>query len=453
MTRPLRLDLCGIKPVELWMAGTGGECVYAALKPENRPTEADRRQLEAGAQAALAQVHEWLAGPAADARFLVDFFEPMRERWLGDVWERSCWDLICSHRRTGRAADDDPNRTAEMAKVSDFEEFLLNIDGEYHPNPGLLEGAEVCPVLARFLAALRQLGPEEAARAVVGADLAFHGTSLEAGMVICHEGHDPSRRKLQTYGTGDYLSNDPAPAIVYAGKEGVLVVELVLRCDAVRAIEGKNAASNDRNGSFDGAVSFSVVEQLCVANPDDRSVSFCLPLGVVTFRPKTTTGQLLGEGDHVRCAPPWVVHSDRFAGRAESFLSRHPRGGECTRVREMRGSTEAGHERPEWRKVPRTLVLRGDGSIWCADAVAADTPEAPSPPPPFFKSGIASTVGCALCAMGLEEYTPAFLSEGITVANLPDLDDGSLRELGLKLGHRKTYLKVRPFCSHALSGS
>ena len=47
-----------------------------------------------------------------------------------------------------------------------------------------------------------------------------------------------------------------------------------------------------------------------------------------------------------------------------------------------------------------------------------------------------------LADLGLERYGDAFEHEELTPANLPELSDDELKDLGLPLGPRKTILKA-----------
>lgn len=60
-----------------------------------------------------------------------------------------------------------------------------------------------------------------------------------------------------------------------------------------------------------------------------------------------------------------------------------------------------------------------------------------------------------LQALGLEEHTPSFLAQGITIELLPQLDDADLKELGVALlGHRKRLLlAIAELASGAVHGA
>jgi hypothetical protein len=110
--------------------------------------------------------------------------------------------------------------------------------------------------------------------------LGFHGTSEAAATAICEEGFDPQKRKIQTYGPGEYIAISPDDAVGYCQGSRKMVFVLAIapkEDDRVQRVFGSNLASASRSG-FRGPVM-----QLKVNNPLDCSFSFLLPLGIVTW--------------------------------------------------------------------------------------------------------------------------------------------------------------------------
>jgi hypothetical protein len=93
---------------------------------------------------------------------------------------------------------------------------------------------------------------------------AWHGTGSVVGIQgICNEGFDPKRRSGQAKGPGEYFGVSPGVSSGYCGNQKHMILALVLH-------EAKESTHHPR---------FAYV----VNNPRDWSVSYCLPVLVVSF--------------------------------------------------------------------------------------------------------------------------------------------------------------------------
>ena len=225
-------------PVEWWKIGSDGEECLETLPPVPKTV---LPQLYGPWQAA-----EWLKGLLAGSCSEAGAIKKLRETWQSS-------------------------------------KSLLGDIVSFRYNAALLSG---CDAVRRF-----ELNPMQGGK---GRDrkenFVFHGTSAEAAECILREGFDPQRRKIQTYGPGEYLALRASDAAGYCRGSGTMVFAM---CPSVeygsltKAVYGTNLQSATRYGIFDGPV-----HQLKVDNPRDCSFSCILPLGIVYFK------------DPSACSPP-----------------------------------------------------------------------------------------------------------------------------------------------------
>lgn len=109
-----------------------------------------------------------------------------------------------------------------MTKVKEFLAGFSNLKVvKIDSNPH----AEVGGTLyKRFITARNNLNPSDRTTC-----LAFHGTSESNIPSICANGYDPSKRKLQAYGRGEYFATTPDTSLSYcSGGKKMLLNELLL---------------------------------------------------------------------------------------------------------------------------------------------------------------------------------------------------------------------------------
>ena len=223
-------------PVEWWKIGPDGEECLETLPPVKKTV---LPQLYGPWQAA-----EWLKGLLAGSCSEAGAIKKLREKW-----QRS--------------------------------QSLLGEIVSFRYNAALLSG---CDAVRRF-----ELNPMREG-AFSGRFFVFHGTSAEAAECILREGFDPQRRKIQTYGPGEYLALRASDAAGYCRGSGTMVFAMcpsVENDSLTKAVYGTNLQSAGRAGEFNGPV-----HQLKVDNPRNCSFSCILPLGIVYFK------------DPSACSPP-----------------------------------------------------------------------------------------------------------------------------------------------------
>ncbi|CAF3869213.1 unnamed protein product [Rotaria sp. Silwood1] len=124
-----------------------------------------------------------------------------------------------------------------------------------------------CESLQRFYNGVKSIGdtpPPDLARGF----FAFHGTSINAIEPICKSGFDPTRRRGQVHGPGEYFGVTAAISHGYSKPDSsslgsrMMIIAFILRCDRVKTQKG-----------------FCHV----VNNPVDWSAAFNLPVVVVTY--------------------------------------------------------------------------------------------------------------------------------------------------------------------------
>jgi len=123
-------------------------------------------------------------------------------------------------------------------------------------NPGLRTGSES---LSRFQLALTKVSD-----GINNGFFAWHGTSENVIEKICDTGFDPTKRRGQVYGEGEYFGVDASVSRGYSRGCNHLIVAYILQSPAVRVVQG-----------------FCYV----VNNPTNWEFSYCLPLLVVSFGP------------------------------------------------------------------------------------------------------------------------------------------------------------------------
>jgi len=129
--------------------------------------------------------------------------------------------------------------------------------------------------------AARQLHPE--AHLSIG----FHGVQSGDPQVftsICCEGFDPEKRKGQKFGPGEYFGGRPSTALQYDGTGGNVIVAVLL--------DTRSSMARYRVQGGD--------EYIVVDNPVDRSMTYALPIGVLS-KPGARAIPLCGQHSH--CAP------------------------------------------------------------------------------------------------------------------------------------------------------
>jgi hypothetical protein len=142
----------------------------------------------------------------------------------------------------------------------------------------------MCQSLQRFYDGVTSIGhkpPPDIAQGV----FAFHGTSANAIVPICESGFDPTRRRGQVHGPGEYFGITAAISHGYTVKADssstgnkMMIIAFILRCDRVKTQQG-----------------FCYV----VNNPLDWSAAFNLPVAVVTY----------GKDVHESYPSPFAMHT------------------------------------------------------------------------------------------------------------------------------------------------
>ena len=137
--------------------------------------------------------------------------------------------------------------------------FKLGDPQHIDENPGIKLG---CPAMVRYCKAINST----LARCGVAFPptlFAWHGThSDQAIQSICHNGFDPTRRSGQVHGIGEYFGQSAEVSHSYAKSTSRMIVAQLLQV--------QQTSTHDN---------FCYV----VNNPTDWSMSFCLPVLVVTY--------------------------------------------------------------------------------------------------------------------------------------------------------------------------
>lgn len=137
--------------------------------------------------------------------------------------------------------------------------------------------AEKCPSLEQFYRAVLALGdrpPPDLGRGF----FAFHGTASNAIKPICTQGFDPTRRRGQAYGPGEYFGltaavSDGYSHISQGGEVKHMLVAFILRCNMIRTVPG-----------------FCHV----VNNPTDKSHAYNLPVLVISYGHQKSAPAIFG---------------------------------------------------------------------------------------------------------------------------------------------------------------
>ena len=137
--------------------------------------------------------------------------------------------------------------------------------------------AEKCSSLERFYRAAQALGarpPPDLARGF----FAFHGTASDAIKPICTQGFDPTRRRGQAYGPGEYFGVTAAVSDGYShssqsGEVKHMLVAFILRCNLMHTVPG-----------------FCHV----VNNPTDWSHAYNLPVLVISYGRQKSAPAIFG---------------------------------------------------------------------------------------------------------------------------------------------------------------
>mmetsp|Transcript_80950 Transcript_80950/g.217095 ORF Transcript_80950/g.217095 Transcript_80950/m.217095 type:complete len:438 (-) Transcript_80950:179-1492(-) len=120
-----------------------------------------------------------------------------------------------------------------------------------------------CRSMELFCNALRSRGGDGFRKMLDQAVLAWHGTGSYSSVAsIASDGFDPARRRGQAYGRGEYFAFKASMSMGYAGNTKRLILSMLL-------MEPET----------------SKVPDICyvVDNPRDLSMSFCLPVLIVSY--------------------------------------------------------------------------------------------------------------------------------------------------------------------------
>eukprot|EP00754_Rhynchopus_humris_P029873 Rhum_TRINITY_DN15241_c1_g1::Rhum_TRINITY_DN15241_c1_g1_i5::g.145899::m.145899 len=129
---------------------------------------------------------------------------------------------------------------------------------EFHENECVRNPG--CGALDKFLLAARENNVTGVLEECLG-HFGWHGTkSIDTVHTICCDGWDPSLRKGQAFGTGEYFAYRAGRSLGYAGTTNMLIVAFILK------------------GSW-----LNRTEHFVVNNPCDHRVSYVVPVGVVWF--------------------------------------------------------------------------------------------------------------------------------------------------------------------------
>ena len=116
-----------------------------------------------------------------------------------------------------------------------------------------------CPSMQKFCSAIQKVGSNP----LKNGFFAWHGTNSEAGVVgICHTGFDPSRRRGQAYGRGEYFGQNVTTSHSYAGGSCRMIVAFLLK-----------VSETSTHGNF----------CYVVDNPTDFKLAYNLPVLVITY--------------------------------------------------------------------------------------------------------------------------------------------------------------------------
>ena len=130
-------------------------------------------------------------------------------------------------------------------------------------NPGLSTG---CPVMHKFMTGFNNV-PQQVQQSKF---FAWHGTSEAAIPLICNTGFDPSVRRGQAMGPGEYFGGVPSISHGYTKGSSRMLVACVLN------VPGVTTAGH-------GSPWVAGSQYVVVNNPVDFQTTFCLPLLVVTY--------------------------------------------------------------------------------------------------------------------------------------------------------------------------
>ena len=136
--------------------------------------------------------------------------------------------------------------------------FNLGEPKHIDENPGIKLG---CPAMVRYCQA--KTSKLVGVGALPPTLFAWHGTSSEQAIQsICHNGFDPTRRSGQAYGIGEYFGQSAEVSSGYASSTSRMIVAQLLHVE-----------QTSTHGNFCYVVN----------NPTDWSLSYCLPVLVVTY--------------------------------------------------------------------------------------------------------------------------------------------------------------------------
>jgi len=121
---------------------------------------------------------------------------------------------------------------------------------------------EPCPSFKRFLNALKRHNILFDSNLLSCGFFTWHGTQANSLQYICHDGLDPNRRNAQAYGAGEYFGWNAGISRAYCGSSCHMLLFFILNNVTIRRVP-----------------KFCYV----VNNPIDRSISYCLPVAVITF--------------------------------------------------------------------------------------------------------------------------------------------------------------------------
>lgn len=147
--------------------------------------------------------------PSKRPRRVVHISEEMRERDLRDCWiscpllAHQSADCVLEHFTDACFAEDFLGRCTKAG----FDSV------SFHRNPHSLRRPNRAPCFVKFASCLPALKTSTTDNAHLG--VVFHGTASENIQSILCNGLDPSKRKGQAYGPGEYFSKDPGTAVSF----------------------------------------------------------------------------------------------------------------------------------------------------------------------------------------------------------------------------------------------
>lgn len=135
-------------------------------------------------------------------------------------------------------------------------------------NPSLTEDSHLYQLWRHGIQVMKQLSPSGTMR------VAYHGTHSEKlTSSICEHGFDPSRRRTQGFGAGEYFSGRPEGAIPYAAGTKQILCCIILNGPQTRT---------RRPAGFSSDI------VICNNPPSRAGATFSLPIFTITYRAQSS---------------------------------------------------------------------------------------------------------------------------------------------------------------------